>query len=150
MVGRLTLQLFCFFCLPSYICDVASSLTLSARLSLSLSTVHYSVSLPLPLFLQPTPHPPSLPFPVSVFQQIVFSSLLLELQPDASLILSLCQISLLVQATPLYSRQPMTKQSTPLLQIHTHTQKHVCRHDACCRMRGRGRKQLNATEVEIC
>lgn len=85
-VDGLTLQLFCFSSPPSYICGVAPCLTLSLSLtdyvSLSLKA-HYSVSPSLPpsLFTTHT----HLLSPFSVFQQIVFSSLLLELQLDAFL-----------------------------------------------------------------
>lgn len=67
----------------------------SVSLSLLVSLTQYIIQSPF-LFL-PNPHPPCLFLPLSlslsrtlIFQQIVFSSLLLELQPDApSLSLSL-------------------------------------------------------------
>lgn len=157
MVGRIILQLFCFSSPPSYISVVAPSLTLSSRLSLSHS-VHYSVSFSSLSFFLPNPHPPSLSLSLSfsqslalsVFQQIVFSSLLLELQPDASLILPHCQISLLVQAPPPPSRRANGVTDLPTHyskythchQTYTHT-RDVYSSDACCRL---SREELNVTE----
>ena len=77
-------ELFCFSSLPSYICDVAPSLTPFACPSLTqYSPLFRLFSSPSLFTTYPTP---ASSFSVSVFQQIVFSSLLLELQPDSSLI----------------------------------------------------------------
>ncbi len=151
---------------PSYICDVAPSLTLSSRLSHSvrynIQSVFLLLSLSLSLFFNlPTPtfslfH--SLSLRLCLSANCLFQSFIGAATRRLSLSLSPCncQISLLVQATPQQSSQPMAKQNPPPLQIHTHTHTPSNMHahtnisnNACCRLRRRwGRKQLYATEVE--
>ncbi len=118
---------------PSYICDVAPSLTLSSRLSHSVRYNIQSVFLLLSLslfFNLPTPtfslfH--SLSLRLCLSANCLFQSFIGAATRRLSLSLSPCncQISLLVQATPQQSSQPMTKQNPPPLQIHTHTHTHT-------------------------
>lgn len=134
MVGRLTPQLFGFSSPSSYICGVASSLTPSARLTHSVQYLIQSLVLSPSFYNLTHAHLLSLSLPLS-FSKLSFPVFYWSCNPTPlSFSLSNCQISLLVQATPLYSSQPMTKQTkTP----NTHTHRHACTHDACCRLRRR-------------
>lgn len=90
-----------------------SLMSLQVSLSLLISLTQYIIQSPSPSRSFFYPHPLSLSLSIFFslclsFSKLSFPSLLFELQPDASLSLPRYQISLLVQATPLYCNQPMT------------------------------------------